>query len=227
MSDEQKKPEQIHRRDILKWGAMAGAAVAIGASGLGGLAPLVQTAAKPSKKDEKEEEQIVPFYGKHQAGITTAHQTYVYFAALDVTAKDKSDIITLFRNWTSLTQMLTSGKKMSAEQRNQYLPPQDTGESADLSPSNLTVTFGFGPGFFEKDGKDRFGLKSKKPKHLAALPAMPNDNLDEKQGGGDICIQVCADDEQVAFHALRNLLNQAVGTCEVRFVNKGFLSGGK
>lgn len=64
MSDEQKKPEQIHRRDILKWGAMAGAAVAIGASGLGGLAPLVQTAAKPSKKDEKEEEQIVPFYGK-------------------------------------------------------------------------------------------------------------------------------------------------------------------
>lgn len=56
---------------------------------------------------------------------------------------------------------------------------------------------------------------------------MPNDNLDEKQGGGDICIQVCADDEQVAFHALRNLLNQAVGTCEVRFVNKGFLSGGK
>ncbi|MFS3943704.1 iron uptake transporter deferrochelatase/peroxidase subunit [Bacillus subtilis] len=227
MSDEQKKPEQIHRRDILKWGAMAGAAVAIGASGLGGLAPLVQTAAKPSKKDEKEEEQIVPFYGKHQAGITTAHQTYVYFAALDVTAKDKSDIITLFRNWTSLTQMLTSGKKMSAEQRNQYLPPQDTGESADLSPSNLTVTFGFGPGFFEKDGKDRFGLKSKKSKHLAALPAMPNDNLDEKQGGGDICIQVCADDEQVAFHALRNLLNQAVGTCEVRFVNKGFLSGGK
>lgn len=50
MSDEQKKPEQIHRRDILKWGAMAGAAVAIGASGLGGLAPLVQTAAKPSKR---------------------------------------------------------------------------------------------------------------------------------------------------------------------------------
>lgn len=80
-------------------------------------------------------------------GITTAHQTYVYFAALDVTAKEKSDIITLFRNWTSLTQMLTSGKKMSAEQRNQYLPPQDTGESADLSPSNLTVTFGFGMAF--------------------------------------------------------------------------------
>lgn len=53
MSDEQKKPEQIHRRDILKWGAVAGAAVAIGASGLGGLAPLVQTAAKSSNKDEK------------------------------------------------------------------------------------------------------------------------------------------------------------------------------
>lgn len=61
MSDEQKKPEQIHRRDILKWGAMAGAAVAIGASGLGGLAPLVQTAAKPSKKDEKRRSRLFRF----------------------------------------------------------------------------------------------------------------------------------------------------------------------
>ncbi|MDI6686564.1 Dyp-type peroxidase domain-containing protein, partial [Bacillus subtilis] len=77
--------------------------------------------------------------------------------------------------------------------------------------SNLTVTFGFWPGLFEKDGKDRCGLKIKKPKHLAALPAMPKDNLDEKQGGGDIGIQGCSDDEQVAFHALRNLQNQAVG----------------
>ncbi|MEC2353555.1 twin-arginine translocation signal domain-containing protein, partial [Bacillus velezensis] len=37
MSDEHNKEKQIHRRDVLKWGAVAGAAVAVGASGLGGL----------------------------------------------------------------------------------------------------------------------------------------------------------------------------------------------
>lgn len=56
---------------------------------------------------------------------------------------------------------------------------------------------------------------------------MPNDKLDKKQGGGDIVIQVCADNEQTAFHAVRNLMKQASGVCEVRFLNKGFLSGGK
>lgn len=56
---------------------------------------------------------------------------------------------------------------------------------------------------------------------------MPNDKLDKKQGGGDIVIQVCADNEQTAFHAVRNLMKQAAGVCEVRFLNKGFLSGGK
>ncbi|MED4705471.1 twin-arginine translocation signal domain-containing protein, partial [Bacillus velezensis] len=31
MSDEQNKEKQIHRRDVLKWGAVASAAVAVGA----------------------------------------------------------------------------------------------------------------------------------------------------------------------------------------------------
>lgn len=229
MSDEQNKEKQIHRRDVLKWGAVAGAAVAVGASGLGGLAPLFKPAATASKKSEgkSDRDQIVPFYGKHQAGITTVHQTYVYFAALDVMSSDKADVISLFKHWTSLTQLLTSGAVPSGEQKNKYMPPQDTGESQDLAPANLTVTFGFGPGFFEKDGKDRFGLKDKKPKHLADIPPMPNDKLDKEQGGGDIVIQVCADNEQTAFHAVRNLIKQASGVCEVRFLNKGFLSGGK
>ena len=43
MSDEHNKEKQIHRRDVLKWGAVAGAAVAVGAS-IGGLAPLFKPA---------------------------------------------------------------------------------------------------------------------------------------------------------------------------------------
>ena len=53
MSDEHNKEKQIHRRDVLKWGAVAGAAVAVGASGLGGLAPLFKPAATTSKKNDE------------------------------------------------------------------------------------------------------------------------------------------------------------------------------
>ncbi len=139
MSDEQNKEKQIHRRDVLKWGAVAGAAVAVGASGLGGLAPLFKPAATASKKnDEKRDrDQIVPFYGKHQAGITTAHQTYVYFAALDVMSSDKADVISLFKQWTSLTRPLTSGAVPSGEQKNKYMPPQDTGGVAGSGPGEF------------------------------------------------------------------------------------------
>ncbi|XYJ24009.1 twin-arginine translocation signal domain-containing protein [Bacillus velezensis] len=63
MSDEHNKEKQIHRRDVLKWGAVAGAAVAIGASGLGDSRRSSNRAATASKKnDEKHDrDQIVPF----------------------------------------------------------------------------------------------------------------------------------------------------------------------
>ena len=76
----------------------------------------------------------------------------MYFAALDVMSSDKADVISLFKHWTSLTQLLTSGAVPSGEQKNKYMPPQDTGESQDLAPANLTVTFGF-YGFSRKTGK--------------------------------------------------------------------------
>ncbi|MGY1640287.1 Dyp-type peroxidase domain-containing protein [Geodermatophilus sp. SYSU D00703] len=37
------------------------------------------------------------------------------------------------------------------------------------------------------------------------LPAFPGDQLDPARSGGDLCIQACANDPQVAVHAVRNL----------------------
>ncbi len=61
----------------------------------------------------------------------------MYFAALDVMSSDKADVISLFKQWTSLTQLLTSGAVPSGEQKNKYMPPQDTGESQDLALSEF------------------------------------------------------------------------------------------
>ena len=103
------------------------------------------------------------------------------------------------------------------------LPPDDTGEAIGLPPSGLTITFGFGPSLFRTDdGKDRFGLADRQPAALRTLPHFPADNLDPARSYGDLCIQACADDPQVAVHAIRNLARIGFGTVAVRWSQLGF-----
>jgi deferrochelatase/peroxidase EfeB len=67
------------------------------------------------------------------------------------------------------------------------------------------LTFGFGPGSFEKDGKDRYGLRAKHPAALVELPRFNGDQLVPGRTGGDVCVQPCANDPAVTFHAIRQL----------------------
>ena len=103
------------------------------------------------------------------------------------------------------------------------LPPDDTGEALDLPASGLTLTFGFGPSLFrDAGGRDRFGLADRQPDALADLPHFPGDALDPARSGGDLCVQACADDPQVAVHAVRNLARIGFGTVSVRWSQLGF-----
>ncbi len=92
----------------------------------------------------------------------------------------------------------------------------------DCLPSALTLTIGFGPSFFAKDGKDRFGIAAQRPAGLADLPKFTNEILDPARCGGDICVQACAHDPQVAVHAIRNLARVGFGTVAVRYSQLGF-----
>ncbi|MFN8019239.1 MAG: Dyp-type peroxidase [Acidimicrobiales bacterium] len=99
--------------------------------------------------------------------------------------------------------------------------PDDTGEAGDLPPSRLTITFGFGRSLFSTAGRDRFGLARRLPSSLTKppllwRPARPG------APGGDLCVQACADDPQVAVHAVRNLARIAFGTAGVRWSQLGF-----
>jgi len=80
------------------------------------------------------------------------------------------------------------------------------------------VTFGLGPALFD----ERFGLAGQRPAPLRPLPALPGDELDPARSGGDLCIQACADDPQVAFHAVRNLARIGRGAVTVRWSQLGF-----
>ena len=209
--------KKVSRRNILKTAGAGGLGVLMGASGLGGFLSL--TEASETKEQSKD---VIPFYGKHQAGITTAVQDHLYFAALNVTTESRSDVIQLFKEWTEAAAQMTKGMPLKDESYNPVIPPKDTGEASGLSPSNLTITFGVGPSLFVKDGKDRFGLQAKQPNELRDLPAFPLDALEDKWSDGDICIQACADDLQVAFHAVRNLVRIARGKAVIHWAQTGF-----
>lgn len=217
------KPNTVSRRNLLKASAIAGVGMAIGASGFGAVTAMSDVLERPSNKD-KASKSTIPFYGEHQAGIATPQQGFAYIAAFNLLTDQKQEVIKLFKNWSSLAYALSIGQANKETGSNDFLPPTDTGESEDLSPSNITITFGLGSSFFLKDGRDRFGIASKKPKHLQDIPAMPRDALKDPFIGGDICIQVCADDQQIAFHGLRNLMKSANGIAEIKWIQSGFLS---
>lgn len=208
---------KMSRRDMLKTAGVGGVGVLIGASGLGGLLALAENDSSAEKTKD-----VVPFYGRHQSGITTKPQDHIYFASLDVTTATKQDLLKLFKDWTKASAQMMEGKPIEELSGNQYLPPKDTGEAIGLSASNLTITFGVGPSLFMKNGKDRFGIAKKQPKELVDLPKFPLDALEEAWTGGDLCIQACADDLQVAFHAVRNLIRIARGKAILKWAQSGF-----
>jgi deferrochelatase/peroxidase EfeB len=210
-------PSRVSRRSLLG-GGVAAAGVA-GAFALG-------RASDAAAADPAPQPTSYAFRGAHQAGIVTPAQDRLHFAAFDVTTDDRDELVELLRAWTAAAERMTQGKPagtVGPVDGPANLPPDDTGEAIGLSPSGLTITFGFGPTLFRTaDGVDRFGLADRQPAALRTLPHFPGDDLDPSRSYGDVCIQACADDPQVAVHAIRNLARIGFGTVAVRWSQLGF-----
>lgn len=166
----------------------------------------------------------VGFYGAHQAGILTAQQDRVHFAAFDLTTKKLSEVRELMRAWTAAAAEMTAGELVGDDDWRPVLPPDDTGEAMGIAPNRLTITIGFGPSLFRAggDGRDRFGLAKQMPAALTPLPPLPGDEIDPAISNGDLCVQACSDDPQTAFHAVRNLARIARGVAVLRWSQLGF-----
>lgn len=192
-----------------------------GAAGIAGAATVgvfVTRGAEPATADAAA---AVEFFGEHQAGITTPAQDRLHFAAFDVITKDRAKLVGMLREWTAAAARMTQGRPVGdsgAVGGQPEAPPDDTGEALGLAPSGLTLTVGFGPSLFD----DRFGLGSLKPAALADLPHFPGDILRAEISGGDLCVQACSNDPQVAVHAVRNLARLGFGVVSVRYSQLGF-----
>jgi deferrochelatase/peroxidase EfeB len=219
-SDEEKL--RLSRRHFLSCGFMATVMAGLGAQG----APANDAATKKSDGPD-EKDAVVPFWGPHQGGILTPVQHNTYFAAFDLTTTDRNDIITLLKAWTDASARMTRGETAAPCGKDSSVPAGDSGDIVGLSPARLTITFGLGAGLFIKDGQDRYGLASKRPAALVDLPKFPGDQLMEARTGGDLSVQACADDPQVAFHAVRQLARLAYDVAQLRWVQTGFNSNFK
>jgi deferrochelatase/peroxidase EfeB len=160
--------------------------------------------------------QLEPFHGPHQAGVVTPAQACQLLSALDVTATGAAELRRLLDDWTTAAALLTSGKPVLAPADRPALT--DSGEAVDASPSRLTITIGYGPSLFDA----RFGLAGRRPAPLSELPRFANDNLQTAWRGGDLVLQICADDAQIAYHAHRQLLRLSHGLVSVRWSQSGF-----
>src|SRR5262249_51987155 len=134
--------------------------------------------------------------------------------------------IALLKAWTTAAERMTQGLSagpIGPTEGAPLVPPDDTGEAIGLSPGGLTITFGFGPGLFrDEKGRDRFGLADRQPDALRHLPHFAGDRLDPARSRGDLCVQACSQDPQVAVHAVRNLARIGFGTVSVRWSQLGF-----
>jgi deferrochelatase/peroxidase EfeB len=213
----------ISRRQVLAGGAgLVGVGVA-GAVTWGGLTKFLPD----SDVADIDATDIVPFTGAHQAGIITPAQDRLYFAAFDVVTSDRSELRRMLDAWTVASERMTAGLESGENGAlgGRYLaPPDDTGEALGLSAAHLTITVGVGRSLFVGEGGvDRgFGLANKLPAALVDLPRFSGDALDPTRVGGDLCVQACSDDPQVAFHAVRNLARIGFGVISLRWSQLGF-----
>ena len=213
-ADEKWYDKPISRRDFIKKAGMMGAGAMMAPSIMkllfGGTSPKDALALE-------EANQAIPFYGKRQSGITTPIQRQVYFAVLDLATEDLETIRGIFKSWTAYIARMMQGELVEAYKSNTMLPPTDTGEAVGMGTERLTITVGVSPSFLEK-----LNLTGKKLPELEDLPKFARDQLQEAFTGGDICIQACAEDAQVAFHAVRNLLRKGREHLTLKWSQTGY-----
>ena len=214
--DEDTKRHGISRRAFVAGGAgvVGGAALLAGGFAAG------RTDGREGAEHAVATGRQYPYYDEaHPPGVRTTPQEHSVFVALDVTSTAPSDLKVLLARWSAAISQLMAGDTISnPEPGRPDAVAEETGEALDLGPQSLTVLVGLGPSLFD----DRFGLAARRPAALADLPRFPSDLLQPGLTGGDLCLQACADDPQVAFHAIRVLVRLARGTAVTKWTVIGF-----
>ncbi|OYD66509.1 dye decolorizing peroxidase [Rhodococcus sp. OK302] len=189
---------RLSRRRLLGGGA---AALAV-AGTTWGATSLARAEETPAGK------RTVPFHGVHQAGIATPPQAHATFIGFDLRpGVERSAVVGIMKMWSADASRLTAGAPALA----------DTEKELALDPAGLTVTVGYGPGLFTK-----LGLQERQPDWFTPLPSYSIDRLEDRWGGTDLLLQICADDPVTIAHTVRVLTKNVRSLATIRWTQKGF-----
>ncbi|GAB4085860.1 Dyp-type peroxidase [Myceligenerans cantabricum] len=187
-------------------GALGGAAVTLGGTAAWSAAGPSSGADGPAP--DRAGRATVPFRGPRQPGVGTPPQAFATLVALDLAdGTDRESLVRLMRIWTDDAERLMAGEAGLT----------DTEPELAAVPARLTVTVGYGPGVFAAAG-----LAGRTPSWLGPLPAFGVDRLEDAWSGGDLLLQVCADDPVTVAHAVRVLVKQARTFTRQRWRQHGF-----
>ncbi|GLX49548.1 peroxidase [Streptomyces hygroscopicus subsp. hygroscopicus] len=203
----------VSRRRLLAGGALTvGSALAGAGIGAAAATGSGEASGRARRQDDATYgTQKVAFHGRHQAGIATPAQAHAVFLGFDLAREvDRAGLGRMMRLLTDDAARLTQGEPALADTE---------GELAVL-PARLTVTFGFGPGLFRAAG-----LEDQRPASLTPLPRFPMDRLQDRFSGGDLLVQICADDPLTVAHAQRMLTKDARTFARLRWTQRGFRRG--
>ena len=191
-------------------GAVAGHAVTsttgAGDAPAGGQGSAGSAAATPAIHGQ----QTIPFHGEHQAGIDTPHQAHGVFVGMNLArGSNRAKVASMLRILTDDAERLTAGR-----------PPLGALEDASAStPGRLTVTFAFGPGFF-----DATGTAARCPGVVGSFPTFATDELEPAWGQTDLLIQICSEDPVTLTYAQRRLVRDAAAFATIAWAQRGFLN---
>lgn len=206
---------ELDRRALLVRGGLASGIAATGAIIAGCTTPEVKNAAAANAASTEQadtetflKDAMVPFDGKHQAGITAS--SHAVLNLLGFNLKDtvgKKEFTNLMRLWTADARALCTSETPVGS-----LEP----EMAD-TPANLTITCGLGERVF-----DVIGAAKLRPKWLRDVEAFDRDKLDPAWGQTDIVLQICCDDPVTAGHAMRHMIRAGQDYAQVKWLQQGY-----
>ena len=205
----------ISRRQLLGGVGVAAASIGTGAAG-GWIAKGIAS--------DSQHGGVRAFYDSGIECFTSTSDSSGLVVTFDVLAKQRSLLLSTLRRWSLAAGELMAGASLSepdADAAFPEAPPADTGEAFGLESAGLAIAIGYGASLFD----DRFDLSRFKPAGLLPSQRFARDQLIDAQTGGDILLFITAADEQVAFHAARNLIRMAKGVFSVRHIQPGFLPG--
>jgi dye decolorizing peroxidase len=191
------------RRRLLAGGAVAGLGAVAGA-GVVAASRRESPVPAASRTTLDTGTATVPFHGPRQSGVAEDPPAHAAFVAFTLAAGvDRRALARMMRLLSDDAGRLTQGVPALG----------DTDATLAALPARLTVTFGFGPGLYRAAGRQP---------PVADLPAFRIDRLERRWSGGDLLLQICADDPLTVAHTQRMLIKDARPFAAVRWVQTGF-----